>query len=166
MDENPGSDAYSKKSGAAETLVQKNQSNSQLERISETSRSTLLQLEKTPPHPLAYLIQTEERIKEQADLNNEWETRVNLWTYEINIPKDTGFCRLATYKHSNCNGRRYVDDNCFEIKTPGCRDGRIYLKIKKILKNENISLFMSSYISKSIDCYTNLIKSINKKIEI
>ena len=47
MDENPGSDAYSKKSGAAETLVQKNQSNSQLERISENTSPPPVAISKT-----------------------------------------------------------------------------------------------------------------------
>jgi len=141
MDDEAEADTRDNKENyAVGTLVQKNPDNSQTQGF-----------RKSKIRPLTLLVQTEEKIQEQAEINNEWETRTNLGTYKIKLKKNIGFCPLLNYPRSNCNHKKYQDGNCFETKTLGCRDGRIYLKLKKHTGNEKFSLFVSSYLSKAID---------------
>ncbi len=130
---------------AIETLVQETSDTSQLQKLKKNQARLLAH------RPLAHLVETENRIKEQAELDNEWRTRTNLWTYAVKPEKDIGFCHLLNYPKSNCNHRRYSDGNCFETKAPGCRDGKIYLKLKKFTGKQEFSLLISSYLSRFID---------------
>lgn len=136
----------------AEVLILETQKSSQLENISsENERLTLDKLRKTPYNPLTHLAKVEEKIGEQARLNNELELQTNLLTYKITQPKGTKFCPLLNHPNSNCNSKQYYDGNCFETKTPGCRDGKIYLALKKLAGKKSFPLSACSYISKTLD---------------
>lgn len=122
-----------------------------------------------PNKPLAHLVKTEERIKEQAELNNNLELQTNLRTYEISILPNTKFCDLLNYQFSSCLTNNHKDSNCFETKAPGCRNYRVYIGVKKILRKENISLAVSSYINRGLDwidhTYERGYKAIFKKVK-
>ncbi|MDD5191586.1 MAG: hypothetical protein PHH54_02315 [Candidatus Nanoarchaeia archaeon] len=121
------------------------------EKPEKEENSELISENKANYRPLAHLVEVEERIKEPAALKNELRTTLNMSTHEISIPEGTGFCVLLDYKHSNCLTNKRRDSNCFETKAPGCRNYKIYSAVKMFLRNEPLSLFLSSYISKGFD---------------
>ena len=65
------------------------------------------------------------------------------------LPGVVEFCELLLENNSICNEERYRDKNCFEEKAEGCKIYQRYTKIKKVFKNENITLGLlkiSNYI--------------------
>jgi hypothetical protein len=112
----------------------------ELEKVT-SKRLTLDRLKQTPYRPLSKLVEIEEI------------TKIRIAYPPLIFSKGLEFCHMLNYPHSNCNGKKYNDGNCFETKTPGCRDGRIYLRLKKLTKKENFSLFVASYLSRTIDFF-------------